>query len=417
MIEAADPIEAAEAPGRLHQRTVRSPWRSWRVWLALFGVCTVIGLIEGTQAYLGGLGTRDPAPRWGECLAATMPSWYILGALVPFTFGMARRFPIEDVRWKLSLLVHIPASIIFAVFHLSLATYSSEWLNRIIFDTTPPLTFSASMSQLLGVYFVIEIFFYAMFVGFAHALDYRRQVRERERVAAQLALKTSRLEGSLTRANLESLRMQLNPHFLFNTLNAISVMALKGERHGVVRTLTLLSDLLRVSLENNAQVVALRDEIAFLERYLEIEEIRFKDRLTVRMDLAPDTLDAEVPTLLLQPLVENAIRHGISRKPGAGEIVITSSRQGTDLVLEVRDTGPGFNHSSDNTRTGIGLANTRARLEQLYNAGQTLSLEDADGGGALVRVRLPFRIVTQEATTLSGVGLPSSVHADTLQTI
>jgi sensor histidine kinase YesM len=196
-------------------------------------------------------------------------------------------------------------------------------------------------------------------------------------------------------------------------------MALKGERHGVVRTLTLLSDLLRVSLENNAQVVALRDEISFLERYIEIEEIRFKDRLTVRMELAPETLDAEVPTLLLQPLVENAIRHGISRKPGAGEIVIRSSRQGGTLALEVRDTGPGFNQSTDSTRTGIGLANTRARLEQLYNAGQSLVLQDAPGGGALVSVRLPYRIVTPEPTALiSGKNAVAAAPApDALQTI
>jgi sensor histidine kinase YesM len=222
--------------------------------------------------------------------------------------------------------------------------------------------------------------------------------RERERVAAQLALKASRLEGSLTRANLESLRMQLNPHFLFNTLNAISVMALKGERHGVVRTLTLLSDLLRVSLENNAQVVPLRDEIAFLERYLEIEEIRFKDRLTVRMELSPATLDAEVPTLLLQPLVENAIKHGISRKPGVGEIVVRSFVKSSKLVLEVSDTGPGFKQAIDSSRTGIGLANTRARLEQLYGADQALVLENAPAGGALVHVHLPFRVCSADGT-------------------
>jgi sensor histidine kinase YesM len=175
-------------------------------------------------------------------------------------------------------------------------------------------------------------------------------------------------------------------------LNAISVMALKGERHGVVRTLTLLSDLLRVSLENNAQVVPLRDEIVFLERYLEIEQIRFKDRLTVIMNLAPETLDAEVPTLVLQPLVENAIRHGISRKPGSGQVVIRSLTDGDMLVLEVRDTGPGFHHAGDSSRTGIGLANTRARIEQLYGAQQAMQIEDAPGGGAIVRLRTPFRI-------------------------
>ena len=421
MIEAPE-LEEIEASNRLPEKEVRSPWRSWRVWLANFTVCTVIGMVEGTQAYLGRLTSGNlPSYTWLEYLAATMPSWYVLGALLPATFWMARKFPLEESRWKLSLLVHAPASVVFAIVHLSLATVLSFFCEWLLDHTVAPMTFTASMSTLLGIYFVIEIFFYAMFIGFAHAIDYRRQSRERERIAAQLALKTSRLEGSLTRANLESLRMQLNPHFLFNTLNAISVMALKGERHGVVRTLTLLSDLLRVSLENKAQVVALRDEITFLERYLEIEEIRFKDRLTVRMELAPDTLDGEVPTLLLQPLVENAIRHGISRKPGVGEIVIRSyveraargatvrAENGvtnrTTLVIEERDTGPGFTQVTENGRTGIGLANTRARLEQLYGTGQALHLEDAPGGGALVRVRMPFRVALPEGVA------PSAIHA------
>lgn len=410
-----------QTANRPPEQTQRSPWRSPRTWSALIGVCTIIGLVEGTQAWLGSAGSgRYPELTWWEGVASTLPSWYVLGGLLPATFWMARKFPLGEGRWRVSFIAHLFAATVFAVVHLALASFLSDWL---LFRGVPPLTFSANMSRLLGVYFVIEIFFYAMFVGFAHALDYRRRYRERERMAAQLVLKASRLEGSLTRANLESLRMQLNPHFLFNTLNAISVMALKGERHGVVRTLTLLSDLLRVSLENNSQVVPLRDEIAFLERYLEIEEIRFKDRLTVRMEIAPDTLDAEVPTLVLQPLVENAIRHGISRKPGAGEIVVSSRNLDQVLVIEVRDTGPGFGHTTvDSSRTGIGLANTRARLEQLYGVNQGLQLEDAPGGGALVRVRLPFHscstdVASAQASTNAGeAALPSSTPS-ALQTI
>jgi signal transduction histidine kinase len=347
---------------------------------------------------------------WFEGLATTMPSWYVLGLLLPATFWMAHKFPLEGGRWRISVLAHLPAAALFTVVHLSASSYISDWL---LYRGVPPMPFGTNLSRLLGLYFVVDIFFYVMFVGFAHALDYRRMYWERERDAAQLALKTSRLEGSLTRANLESLRMQLNPHFLFNTLNAISVMALKGERHGVVRTLTLLSDLLRVSLENKAQVVPLREELQFLERYLEIEEIRFKDRLTVRMALSPETLDAEVPTLVLQPLVENAIRHGISRKPGVGEIVVSAVAADGMLVLSVSDTGPGFGQRIETARQGIGLANTRARLEQLYGANQALLLEDAPGGGATVRIRMPFRICAPDSASataafapLAGIALP-----------
>ena len=383
--------------------TGRSPWRSVKLWLALLVACTVVGLVEGTQYYLSTIQIRTDF-RWVDGLASAMPSWYVLGLLFPATFWMAHRFPFEEGRWRWSVPAHLVAAVIFAFVHLGASTVISDEITAMILpaDAAPLVHpgFVARLSELLGIYFVTEIFFYSMFVGLAHALDYRRWYRERERQAAQLALKASRLEGSLMRANLESLRMQLNPHFLFNTLNAISVMAMKGEKHGVVRTLTLLSDLLRVSLENKAQVVPLRDEIAFLERYLEIEQIRFKDRLTVRFDLAPETLDAEVPTLALQPLVENAIRHGISRKTGPGEIVVRSLVRGGDtLVLEVTDTGPGFGAKLETARTGIGMANTRARLEQLYGTEQTLEHEDATGGGAIVRMRLPYHVCMEDVAT------------------
>jgi signal transduction histidine kinase len=382
------------------EKQPRSMWLSVRLWLIILASCTVLGALEGTQAWLGSVGAGGDLT-WRMGAASTMPSWYMLALLAPAIFWVARKFPLDEKHWKTSILVHLPLAVVFTFVHLRTSNFFSDWL---LYGTMPPLTIFTPMSTLLGLYFMVEIFFYAMIVGVAHALAYRKRYRERERAAAQLALKASRLEGSLTRANLESLRMQLNPHFLFNTLNAISVMALKGERHGVVRTLTLLSDLLRVSLENNAQVVPLRDELAFLERYIEIEEIRFKDRLTVAMDIAPSTIDGEVPTLVLQPLVENAIKHGISRKPGAGEIRVRSRRNGQMLVLEVVDTGPGFGKRIEHARTGIGLANTRARLEQLYGKSQSLELEDAPGGGALVRVTVPYRVCpSQTASSAAGV--------------
>ncbi|HSJ10689.1 MAG TPA: histidine kinase, partial [Longimicrobiales bacterium] len=220
---------------------------------------------------------------------------------------------------------------------------------------------------------------------------------EREGQAAQLALKASRLEASLVRANLDALRMQLNPHFLFNTLNAIAVMALKGEKHGVVRMLTLLSDLLRLSLEQKEQVVSLREELGFLDHYLEIEQVRFKDRLTVERDIEPETLDAEVPTLLLQPLVENAIRHGVSRRAGPGTVRVEATiDDGEVLQLRVMDTGPGFGNVRSSDGTGVGIANTRARLDQLYGNRHDLELCNRAEGGACVTVRLPLRIFSGE---------------------
>jgi sensor histidine kinase YesM len=238
--------------------------------------------------------------------------------------------------------------------------------------------------------------FYGSIVGVYHAIEYAHRLRERERVAAVLALKTSRLEAGLARANLEALRMQINPHFLFNTLNAISVLALKGEKHTVVRTLTLLSDLLRISLEHSEQLVPLRDEVSFLERYLEIEQTRFRDRLSVRILVPEELLDAEVPSLVLQPLVENAIRHGIAKKPGAGRIEVSARAVGDRLELVVQDNGPGIHESPERAGMGIGMANTRARLEQLYAGEQLLELENAPEGGARVRMVLPLRLSVAE---------------------
>ena len=163
--------------------------------------------------------------------------------------------------------------------------------------------------------------------------------------------------------------------------------------------MSAISLMLRVSLESADQVVPLRDEISLLQRYLEIEQIRFKDRLTVRIDIAPEALDAEVPTLALQPLVENAIRHGISQKPGVGRVDVRARAEDGRLVLEVQDTGPGFTPGAPPVGSGIGIANTRARLEQLYAAEQTLTFENAPEGGALVRITMPLRPVAGDVVT------------------
>jgi two-component system, LytTR family, sensor kinase len=194
--------------------------------------------------------------------------------------------------------------------------------------------------------------------------------------------------------------MQLDPHFLFNTLNAVSVLAMKGEAQSVVRMLALVSDVLRITLDNTQPLVPLRQELEFLDRYLQIEQIRFEDRLRIELEIEPDTLTAEVPSLLLQPLVENAVGHGISRRPGPGAIRIEARIVGGEVLeLRVLDTGPGFSGGPASRTavarsggTGVGLTNARARLEQLYGERHELRLENRPVGGACVTVRLPLRL-------------------------
>ena len=202
----------------------------------------------------------------------------------------------------------------------------------------------------------------------------------------------SRLEAQLARAQLQVLRMQLHPHFLFNTLNTISALVHKDVR-AADRMLALLGDLLRDSFEKlGAQEVALKQELNFLERYLEIEKARFQDRLIVRTEIASETLDALVPNLILQPLVENAIRHGISRRSGTGSIEVRAWREDGMLAVRIRDDGPGLpSEAVMASRGGVGLANSQARLEQLYGRAHRFDLTNRPEGGLDVTLAIPFR--------------------------
>ena len=362
--------------------------RSWKFWASVLALATLVGTAEAAQLYAGANAVGRQPVSWARAASATMPSWFVIVLLMPGVFWTATNFPLERGRWARGLAVHIPAAAAFAVLSLILAS----WLSDYVFNPDPfPLGFRANLMRLLSIYFILDVTYYFALYGAVYAADYRRRYREKEKAASELALKASRLEGSLARANLEALRMQLNPHFMFNTLNAISVLALKGDRQNVVRMLARLSDLLRLALENAEQVVPLSEELVFLQPYVEIEQVRFRDRLQVVQDIDPDTLDAEVPSLFLQPIVENAVRHGIAQRPGPGLIEIRARRTGDTLALEVLDTGPGFGDGPDLARGGVGLANARARLEQLYGRAQRLELLTAPSGGAMVRVVLPFR--------------------------
>jgi LytS/YehU family sensor histidine kinase len=203
-------------------------------------------------------------------------------------------------------------------------------------------------------------------------------------------VRAAQLEAQLAEARLDALRMQLHPHFLFNTLHAISALMAR-DVPAARRMMTRLSDLLRFSLEQEVtDEVPLAEELDFLDRYVEIQRARFPDRLHVEMDVEPDAQAALVPRFMLQPLVENAIRHGIDRRPGGGRVVVRARVNDHRLKIEVEDNGPGFPSGAD-YREGVGLRSTRARLEHLYGGGGELDLAAAPGGGALVRVVIPVR--------------------------
>ena len=303
--------------------------------------------------------------------------WAGLGLVA---IALARRFPLEHGRVARSLAVHALAALVLSLLQ--------GWLSFAIFQKLGLFAAAQMPPARLGALLVLgklhtNLLTYAAIVGVVHLIDYYRKYRDRE-------LASSRLEAKLARAELEVLKMQLHPHFLFNTLHAISTL-MHRDVEAADRMLSRLSDLLRLAMEDvGSQEVTLQHEMEFLGRYLEIEQTRFADRLRVTVSVAPETLDALVPSLVLQPLVENAIRHGIAPRAGGGALEILASRRDAMLRLEVRDDGPGLPGTSP-PKTGVGIANTRARLEQLYGAAHRFEMTNRPEGGLAILLEVPYR--------------------------
>jgi two-component system LytT family sensor kinase len=341
---------------------------------------TLFGLFFATQSIISRAYDGRPT-RSGEALTAWLICAYLWLGLTPFVLYVARRFPLERRRWLAHALIHLAASVLFALLQLSLYVLIASWVGL---NSGKGPFFEAFGNIFIGD-FHFDLLTYWAIVGLSNALDYYRKYRDRELRAAQL-------ETKLAQAQLDALRMQLHPHFLFNTLNSISVLMAEDTK-AARRMLTRLSDLLRASLEHvGAHEVTLREELEFLESYLEIEQTRFQDRLTVQMEVDPGALDARVPNLILQPLVENAIRHGIAPRAAPGLIEVRARRENGIVQLEVRDNGPGLaGVAPEALLKGIGLSNTRARLEQLYGAAHRFELHDREGRGLTVTIAIPFR--------------------------
>ena len=339
----------------------------------------LFGLIEAGQTHWRDALNNKPST-WADTLFRSLPTWLLFGALAPGVYLLTQRFRLDRRPHWPAATIHILAAALFAIVHqFGLALFY-------VVSNTGGLLFTlitAKAQWMLAANFALDVGIYCACAGAFHALLFSRELRDRELTASQL-------QTGLTQARLEALRAQLNPHFLFNTLNAISVLALKGDQDEVVQMLSLLSDLLRLSLDGRLpQEIALADELAFIDRYLELQRIRFSDRLDIGKTIDPATLQARVPSLLLQPIVENAVLHGVAAQRGPGRIDIRAAREGERLHLEVTDTGPGFVAKSGDGVEGVGLRNTRARLFHLYGDAQTLSCRNLETG-ASVTISIPF---------------------------
>lgn len=351
-----------------------------RRWLVVLGVWTSMALFSIAQIYVAraALGHRPPI---APLLLLETPIWLFWALLTVPIVMLARRFPLDRTRLLGSVLVHAPTAIAVAVAAVS---FQMLWYQAFNPYPLPGSSVGNWFWQYFRQYFVVGFMIYWASVGVYHAFANYVLFRQRE-------LEASRAREQLSQARLQALRMQLHPHFLFNTLNSISAL-LEDEPAEARRMIAQLGDLLRASLRADVlHVIPLEDEIGFLRRYLDIERIRFGDRLIVSMRIEPDTGRAAVPSFLLQPLVENAIRHGIARREHAGHLWVSAQRHNGSLVLHVLDNGPGMPVKP--AAQGIGLANTRRRLRELYGREQALALCARPGGGLDVRVEIPFRLV------------------------
>jgi two-component sensor histidine kinase len=355
----------------------------------VFGVATALGCFSGFQSYYYISNFTDWTASLPFLLALNLGYWYSWACLTPAILWLSHWAPLERNTWKRAVAVHVPGVFVATVAHIALTVGSQIMIGWLVGQE--PRDWRQEAQSMFFNYFDWEMMTYWAIVGLSHALRYYSEARDR-------ALRESQLETHLVEAQLEALQRQLQPHFLFNTLNTISALMHRNV-DAADNMIAKLSDLLRLSLQTvGVQEVPLKQELDFLSKYLEIEQTRFRDRLTVVFDVQPDTLDALVPNLVLQPLVENAIKHGIGPRPTPGQIEIRSRRVGSLLEMEVRDNGVGLSAArlTDFNR-GVGLANTRSRLQHLYGSSHRFEFRQPPGGGLSVLIAIPLVEVAQEA--------------------
>jgi two-component system LytT family sensor kinase len=331
-------------------------------------------------------------PTLGQMLVWELPYWLLWAGLAPVIFWLAQRFPIDRERWFRNSILHILSCGALAIAHRAIYLIIGWLLNVAAYQNIRSIRELYSSDILFNL--PTGFMSYGTIFLVSYVIDYYRRHQEEELKISNLRAELAQAQLQVTEAQLQALKMQLHPHFLFNTLNSISAL-LDEDVETADQMLARLGDFLRMTLENSgAQRVTLQEELEFLRCYLEIERVRFHDRLTVTMLIEPDTLEARVPNLILQPIVENAIKHGIVSRIAPGEIEISAKRVGDSLALEVKDNGPGLHreHSSGLVKEGLGLGNTRARLEQMYGASHHFDMTDAPEGGLRVTLDIPFEV-------------------------
>jgi signal transduction histidine kinase len=365
---------------------MRKVWMPPARWV--FGVATVLGVFSALQTYRITLVNMTPGEQLytadaGKILILNLALWYVAALLLPAVVHVTRRFPLDAAGQRLRALgVHFAGALAFAFLHFVGLTGVRFLLWRDAGKWSGS-SWSQFLQRRLFEQLDWSLMVYAVIVGASHAIAYYHESQQRKIKAAQL-------ETRLVEARLKTLEAELHPHFLFNTLHAISTLVHR-DPESADRMISRLSDLLRITFDRSGEAkVTLKEEIDFLQKYLDIEQTRFEDRLTIGVTVEPNALDAEVPRMILQPIVENAIKHGIAGRNGGDRVQISAGRHNDRLWMQVRDNGGGLQvRTLMALRTGVGLSNTRARLDCLYGRHYRLEFTDRQGGLSVL-IEIPF---------------------------
>ncbi len=340
-----------------------------------------LGLVLSLEVYFNNRAGMKPGtvdfvevalPQFGRAVM-----WALMAPLI---LQMREKLPVSSGRWWGGVAFHLAMSfVVMATYYLGrMLAYMLFWENfSSDFWTTALASFYGRN--------IIDMAYYWAVLAFGYSLEIYQRYKNEE-------LKAVQLEARLVETELKALREQLRPHFLFNTLNTISVLVREQKNDEAVTLIARLSSLLRMSLDNTRiHEVTVRQEMDFLERYIEIQKARFSDRLNIAIAIEPAAMEARIPNLLLQPIVENAILHGIATKSGPGHVEVRGRVEAGKLHLEVRDDGPGFCDGGKRAKEGIGLSNTRERIAKIYGTQGRLTLHSESGHGVTVEIILPCR--------------------------
>lgn len=350
-------------------------------WIALVGIWAALGLVLSMEVYFS-LRPTIPGIDFGQVMQTQYMRVSLWALLTPLVLWMRHMIPLSAGGWAGGLAFHGGMSILIMFVYYLVRVWFAFWNQGAIFAEF----WTVARTSFFGSN-MIDVIFYWVVLGAGYTFEIYRKYKNEQ-------IRGAELESRLVQSELSALKQQLHPHFLFNTMNTIAVLVREGRNEQAVQLLARLSGLLRTTLDSHAvEEISLRQEMEFNERYVEIQKMRFADRLSVVTDVTNEALEARVPNLLLQPLVENAIQHGVSPKRGPGRVTITGRVQEQTLNLRVEDDGVGIEDGRlAPAREGIGLANTRERLQRLYGATSQLVLKSEPGRGTTVSVVLPYRV-------------------------